>query len=166
MFKKLRDWLLVHVRWRKYQIGKNFHAGIRVRLWAKSKIQIGKNFYIGRNSQIEADCIIGDYVMFGNNVAIVGRYDHNFQQIGFPTRLAMEIRNPEYNWKGLSLMTIIEDDVWVGYGSIILSGVKIGTGSVIAAGSVVTKDVEPYTVVAGNPARCIRRLERPQGAGA
>ena len=46
------------------------------------------------------------------------------------------------------------------------AGVTIREGSSVGAGSVVTKDVEPYTVVAGNPARCIRRLERPQGAGA
>jgi serine acetyltransferase len=47
--------------------------------------------------------------------------------------------------------------VWIGLGSIILSGVKVGTGSIIAAGSVVTKDVEPYTIVAGNPAKLIRK---------
>lgn len=50
----------------------------------------------------------------------------------------------------------IGDDVWVGYGAIILSGVTIGKGSIIAAGSVVTKDVEPYAIVAGNPARFIK----------
>jgi acetyltransferase-like isoleucine patch superfamily enzyme len=48
---------------------------------------------------------------------------------------------------------VIGDDVWVGYGAIILSGVTIGEGSIIAAGSLVTKDVEPYSVYAGVPAR-------------
>ncbi|HON07886.1 MAG TPA: CatB-related O-acetyltransferase [Verrucomicrobiota bacterium] len=52
---------------------------------------------------------------------------------------------------------IIGNDVWIGYQSLILSGVKIGDGAVIAARSVVTKDVDPYTIVAGNPARVIRR---------
>lgn len=52
----------------------------------------------------------------------------------------------------------IGNDVWVGGGAIILSGVTVGNGSTIGAGSVVTHDVEPYTVVAGNPARMIRRL--------
>ena len=52
---------------------------------------------------------------------------------------------------------IIEDDVWIGYRSTILSGVHIGQGAVIAAGSVVTKDVPPYTVVAGVPAKNIKK---------
>ena len=51
---------------------------------------------------------------------------------------------------------IIQDDVWIGYGSIILSGVKIGQGAVIAAGSVVTHNVPPYAIVAGVPARVIK----------
>ncbi|AMT96345.1 MULTISPECIES: CatB-related O-acetyltransferase [Psychrobacter] len=55
-----------------------------------------------------------------------------------------------------SIYTSIGHDVWIGNSVIIKSGVKIGTGSVIGAGSVVTKDVEPYAVVAGNPARIIR----------
>ena len=50
----------------------------------------------------------------------------------------------------------ISDDVWVGYGSIILSGIKIGQGSIIAAGSVVTKDVEPYSIYAGVPAKKVK----------
>jgi len=53
---------------------------------------------------------------------------------------------------------VIEDDVWIGFKATILKGVTIGRGSVIAAGSVVTKDVPPYTLVAGNPAQIIRSL--------
>ena len=55
------------------------------------------------------------------------------------------------------LSTSIGHDVWIGNGAIIKAGITIGTGSVIGAGSVVTKDVEPYSVVAGNPARMIRK---------
>lgn len=56
---------------------------------------------------------------------------------------------------------IIEDEVWIGYGALILSGVTIGKGSIIAAGSVVTRDVPPYAIVGGNPAKIIRyRLPR------
>jgi acetyltransferase-like isoleucine patch superfamily enzyme len=50
---------------------------------------------------------------------------------------------------------VIEDDVWVGYGAIIISGVRIGKGSIIASGSVVTKDVEPYSIYGGVPAKKI-----------
>ncbi len=154
--KKLRDIYLVKVKWRKYSIGKGFHAGARVYLWAKSKLVIGKNFYIGKDSAIETDCVIGDYVIMGNKVGIVGRYDHHYQQAGMPIRLASRIMDDDYNWKGLGILTVIEDDVWVGYGSTILCGVKIGRGSIIAAGSLVTKDVEPYSIYGGTPAKKIK----------
>lgn len=147
---------MISYKWRKYTIGKNFHAGRNVFLWAKNNIVIGDNCYIGRNSQIECDTKIGKNVIFGNYVALVGRYDHHFKEIGTPIRLASQIRNANYQWKGLDSKIIIEDDVWVGYGAIIMSGVKIGRGSIVAAGSVVTKDIEPYSIVGGNPARFIK----------
>jgi maltose O-acetyltransferase len=53
---------------------------------------------------------------------------------------------------------IINDKAWIGFNAILLKGVVIGEGAVVAAGSVVTKDVEPWTMVAGNPARVIKRL--------
>ena len=150
--KKIRDLLLVKIRWRKYEIGEGFHAGSGVRLWAKKQLKIGRNFYIGRGSFIECDAVIGNDVIVANRVALVGRYDHNYQQIGTPIRLASQIRDADYNWKGLDLKVEIGDDVWVGYGATILSGVKIGNGSIIAAGSLVTKDIEPYSIYGGMPA--------------
>ena len=142
--------------YRKYQIAKGFHAGVRVRLWGKHTLNIGKNFYIGRDSFIETDCKIGDNVILGNRVAIVGKYDHNYQQIGTPIRLASAIREKNYSWKGINLITKIGNDVWIGYGSTVMQGVTISDGAIIAAGSVVTKDVEPYTIYGGNPAKKIR----------
>jgi acetyltransferase-like isoleucine patch superfamily enzyme len=125
-------------------------------MWAKHNISIGDNFYIGKFSQIECDAEIGNNVIFANRVALVGRYDHNFTQIGVPIRLASRIRDKDYTWKGLDQKVIISDDVWVGYNSVILSGITIGQGSIIAAGSVVTKDVEPFSIYGGNPARKIK----------
>lgn len=156
MIKRLRFLYLRHVKWRKYTIGKNLFAGMRVYLWAKNELIIGDNFYIGKDSQIETDCIIGDNVIFANKVAIVGRYDHHFQKLGVPIRMAPRIMDEHYDWKGLESKTVIEDDVWVGYGSIIMGGVKIGKGCIIAAGSVVTKDTEPYFIYGGSPAKKIK----------
>lgn len=156
IIKRLRDQFLVNIKYRNYKIGKGFHAGARVRIWGKSKIEIGKNFYIGRDSFIESDAIIGDNVIWANRVALVGRYDHHYQQPGVPIRLASQIRDKDYSWKGLNQVTIIEDDVWVGYGATILSGVTIKEGSIIAACSLVTNDVEPYSIYAGVPARKVR----------
>lgn len=154
--KKLRDIYLVKIRWRKYTIGKKFHAGKGVSLWAKNFIQIGNHVYLGRNTQIGCNTIIGDYVIFGSYVSLIGRYDHNYHQVGVPVRIASEIRDKDYNWKGLDSNIEIGNDVWVGHRSIVLSGVKIGDGSIIAAGSLVTKDVEPYSIYGGVPAKKIR----------
>lgn len=156
LIKKARDLFYKKVIWRKYKIGKNFHCGRGVFIWGRDKIEIGNNFYIGKYSIIETNCIIGDNVIIANNVGIVGRYDHNFQQVGVPVRLASQIRDKDYNWRGIGDITHIGNDVWIGYGSIIMSGVKIGNGTIVAAGSIVTHDTEPYSIVAGVPAKKIK----------
>lgn len=154
--KRLRDFWYKNVIWRKYKIGKNFHCGRDTFLWAKDKLEIGDNFYLGKHSSIETNCVIGNNVIIANHVGIVGRYDHNYQQIGVPVRLAMQIRDEDYDWKGKGELTTIGDDVWIGYGAIIMSGVHIAVGSIIAAGSIVTHDTEPYSINAGVPAKKIR----------
>jgi acetyltransferase-like isoleucine patch superfamily enzyme len=154
--KKLVMTFYCKTKWRRYDIAPGFHAGVRVRLWAKHTLVIGRNFYIGRDSQIETDCIIGDNVIIGNKVGIVGKYDHHFQQIGTPVRLASQIRDRDYNWHGKDLVTKIGSDVWIGYGAIVMQGVRIGDGAIVAAGAVVVKDVEPYSIYGGNPAKKIR----------
>jgi chloramphenicol O-acetyltransferase type B len=156
LLKKIRNEHLRKVVYRKYQIAPGFYCGARVRIWARQKVVIGKNFYIGRDSFIESDVVIGNNVIWANRVALVGRYDHNYQQIGVPIRLASQIRDEDYNWHGLNQVTTIGDDVWVGYGSTIMSGVTISDGSIIAAGSLVTKDVEPYCIYGGVPAKKIK----------
>lgn len=163
VIKKIRNEFLRKIIYRKYNIGHGFHSGIRVRIWARQKVVIGKNFYIGRDSFIESDVVIGDNVIWGNRVALVGRYDHHYQQVGVPIRLASQIRDADYKWLGINDLTNIEDDVWVGYGSTIMSGVTIRTGSIVAAGSVVTKDVEPYSIYGGVPAKKIKdRFNTPE----
>ena len=156
ILRNLRFYYLKNVKWKHFEIGDNLYAGRRVSLYAKNSLRIGQNFYIGRDSQIETDCTIGDNVIFGNKVAIVGKYDHHYQQLGVPIRLASRIRDIDYNWKGLDCMTTIEDDVWIGYGSIIMGGVRIKKGTIIASGSVVTKDTDGYSIYGGNPAKKIR----------
>ncbi len=156
LLRKIRLWYLIHVKWRRYSFGKNPYIGRTVYIWAKQSVKIGDNFYIGKFSQIECNVEIGDNVLIANRVAFVGRYDHNYLQIGVPVRLASYIRDPDYTWKGLDEKIIVSDDVWIGYGAIILSGVRIGQGSIIAAGSVVTGDVDPFSIYAGVPARKIK----------
>ena len=154
--RKIRFWYLVNIKWRRFRFGRNPYFGRAVYMWAKHSIVTGDNFFIGKYSQIECDAEIGDNVMIASKVALIGRYDHNYMQTGVPMRLASRIMDKDYNWKGLYEIIVISDDVWIGYGSIILSGVKIGEGSIIAAGSVVTRNVEPYSIYAGVPAKKVR----------
>ena len=109
--------------------------------------------YIGKYCTVECDGEIGKDVMLGNNVGLIGRYDHDFRIIGKSIRNAPWIGDPDYIGPGKGLKIIVGDDVWIGYGSVVLSGVSIGRGAIVAAGAVVTKDVNAYAVVAGNPAR-------------
>lgn len=110
-------------------------------------LSIGNNSAIGSNSYIGArgELQIGNDVIMGPMVTIFSE-NHNYESMNTPIRKQGESR------KGIS----IEDDCWIGAGSTILDGVTVGQGSVIAAGSVVTRDVEAYSVVAGVPARLIR----------
>ena len=151
--KKLRDLYLVKIKWRMHEIGPEFHAGRQVFMYAKHRIRIGRNFYIGRFSEIGCDAEIGDNVILANFVSFVGKYDHHYQLPGVPTRLAPGIRDENYDWRGLDEKVVIGDDVWIGYRAVIMSGVRIGSGSIIAAGAVLTKDVEPMSIYAGVPAR-------------
>jgi acetyltransferase-like isoleucine patch superfamily enzyme len=91
---------------------------------------------------------IGNHVMFGPGVHIHGG-NHIMNQIG----IYMDQVKKDPNSDGV---VTIGDDVWVGSNAIILHGVTIGQGAVIGAGSVVTKDVEPFSITVGNPARHIK----------
>lgn len=163
LLKRMRDIFLAKVLWRRHKIGERFHAGIRVRILTRDPVVIGNDFYIGRDSFIECNARIGNDVIMANRVALIGRYDHHYQQIGTPIRKASHILQKDYDWKGLNQIIEIGDDVWIGYGATVLSGVKIGSGSIIAAGSIVTKDVDPYSIYAGSPARKITdRFESDQ----
>ena len=70
------------------------------------------------------------------------------------------------DWSNVrSAPIVIGDRVWIGFGAVVLKGVVIGEGAIVAACSVVTRNVEPYTIVAGNPAREVRRLLPEQISG-
>lgn len=124
--------------------GKNVDIGRHCKL--SSQISLGDNSGIGDNSYIQGKVIIGNNVMMAPNVAIIAT-NHNIARIDIPMNLQGSVDKEIY----------IEDDVWIGYGSIILPGVKIAKGSVVGAGSVVTKNVETFTVVGGNPAKIIKK---------
>jgi acetyltransferase-like isoleucine patch superfamily enzyme len=125
------------------------------------QIAIGEYCYVGEQSHIWSakNISIGNRVLIAHNVNI---FDNSTHPLGASERhqqFKSIITNGHPQNLDLSEEPIkIEDDVWVGCMSIILKGVTIGQGAVIGAGSVVTKDVPPHTVVAGNPARIIREI--------
>jgi acetyltransferase-like isoleucine patch superfamily enzyme len=102
--------------------------------------------YIGAGCQIYPKVSIGAYSMLANNVCIIGG-DHKYNFAGVPIM---------YSGRAELKATTIERDCWIGASSIIMCGVTIGEGSIVAAGSVVVKDVEPYSIYGGIPARKIR----------
>lgn len=97
---------------------------------------------------------IGDFCSIGPEVVFILSSEHALNQISsFPFKV--KCLGEEY--EGLSKGDIVvDDDVWIGQNAIILSGIHIGQGAVIAAGAIVTKDVPPYAIVGGNPAKVIK----------
>jgi acetyltransferase-like isoleucine patch superfamily enzyme len=130
------------------------HIGIGSVLWAPRQLVVGRDVYIGKGCTIEVDGSIGDSVLIANRVGIVGRSDHAMRQVGATIRRADWVGDHPHR---LSRPVHIGDDVWIGYGAVVLSGLRIGRGAVVAAGAVVTSHVAPYAVVAGNPARPVGR---------
>lgn len=97
---------------------------------------------------------IGHFCSIAPEVVFILNADHYTNNIStFPFKVKCLGERFEATSKG---DIIVEDDVWLGYGAIILSGVKIGQGAIVAAGAVVTKDVPPYAIVGGNPAKVIK----------
>lgn len=127
------------------------------------RIQIGKNTYgfiDALFSNPENKLIIGNYCSIAQGVKFLPSSDHALDQIStYPFKAMLLTGELESLSKG---DIVVEDDVWIGYGSTVLSGVHIGQGAAIAAGSVVTKDVPPYAIVGGVPAKVIKYRFSPE----
>jgi len=120
--------------------------------FAFENIEIGNDVFIGPGAKFLADrsvIRIGNKVLFGPNVTIIGG-DHNASVIG-EFMHDVKIKRPEDDAD-----VTVEDDVWVGGGATILKGVRLGRGCIVAAGSIVTREVSPYSIVAGVPAKVVR----------
>jgi acetyltransferase-like isoleucine patch superfamily enzyme len=148
------------------QIGSNSIINANITFEEKNGVlSVGHRCFIGRSDLICYRRIrIGDDVIISWGVTIV---DHDSHAINWEDR-----RHDVANWaKGQkcwdSVMhspVIVEDKVWIGFDATILKGVTIGEGAVIGARSVVTKDIPPYTVAVGNPAKVVRNLKDPDGS--
>lgn len=144
-------------RWRKM----NRHNGtFAVGIFPIECVQVGEQSYGALNIMSYYPAIeslrIGSYVSIAPDVHFILSGNHQTSTLTtYPIRSRLTKR--QYPEDCLTKGAIIvEDEVWIGYGAIILSGVTIGKGSVIAAGAVVTHDIPPYAIVAGNPAKVIK----------
>lgn len=150
IFKKLRGW---HYSALLHRAGKNLRLGENVKLANPRNITAGDNCYLGDGVQLYAwkeRITIGNQVLVAAGARMITR-KHGFADIDLPMAEQGYTHAP----------IVIEDDVWIGFGAIILPGVTIGKGSIVGAGAVVTKSIEPYSVVGGVPARLIRKRHLP-----
>lgn len=133
------------------EVGDNIYICHNSSLFAHENgyIKMGNNSTINYNSNIGAaengSIIIGENVMIAQNVVIMAS-DHEFKDVNTPMK--------HQGHRGGKI--VIEDDCWLGANVVITSNVTIGAHSIVAAGAVVTKDVEPYSIVGGVPAKLIR----------
>ena len=145
----------------KYQLGQFAEHGDHVSVgyggdFIPSHIHCGHHVHIGPHASFIASIAhiyIGNYVTFGPFVTIRGG-DHRLDLIGKHIYEIGEDEKLPENDKNVT----IQDGVWIGCNVIILKGVTIGKGAVVAAGAVVTKDVPPYAIVGGNPAKIIKTI--------
>lgn len=146
-------------------VGENCIVGGELFVFAHGgNISIGDWCYIGENSRIWSgtSVAIGNRVLISHDVKVMDNLTHPLDASARHAQFkAIHSRGHPRDIELGDRPVVIGDDAWLGAGAIILRGVTIGEGAIVAAGAVVTKDVAPYTVVAGNPARLVRTLEAP-----
>ena len=151
--RRFRNWYNANLKYGIRTYGKNFQCN-RGLVVLFNDVRVGDDVFIGYNCYLGVrNILIGNYVQLAPQVVITGA-DHRIDIVGTPiVKTGLEdFRDVQTNQQGVT----IEDDVWVGFGAIIMDGVTIGEGSVVGAGSVVTSDVPPYSIYAGIPAKKIR----------
>jgi acetyltransferase-like isoleucine patch superfamily enzyme len=148
LFNFIRNIFIFHIRYPWVKIGHNVHSHWSTCFWSPRKhIFIGNDVGIGHGCLILVDIEIGNKVLIADNVAFLNSDEHRYDIVG---KTIWDSGN------GHKYKIIVEDDVWLGHGVIVLSPAHIGHGAIVAAGSVVTKDVLPYSIVGGNPAKVIK----------
>jgi virginiamycin A acetyltransferase len=145
-------------KWRKLNPHNITVAGER--MFPLSVVTVGKDTYGMLNiysyfADSSPRLVIGNYVSIASGVSFMLDINHQIQTLTtFPLQTRLFKPSPkDAVSKG---PIIIEDEVWLGANSMILSGLTIGKGAIVAAGAIVTRDVPPYSIVGGNPARIIR----------
>jgi acetyltransferase-like isoleucine patch superfamily enzyme len=150
----IRNILMFKLRYPWVKTGKGIHCQWSTHFLAPHKHAVlGNQVGIGGHCLIQADIEIGNKVMIASSIAFLNRDEHNYDIVG------------KAMWdsgKAQKSKIVIEDDVWIGHGALLLAPLRIGRGAIVAAGSIVIKDVQPYEIVAGNPAKLIKMRFNPE----
>ena len=138
--------------------GSSIYLGVMFDLGTNGAVNIG-SFALLNGARIISDyqISIGDHCLISWNVVLMDSYRFSFD--AKQRRKQLEQLVPGQGWECSGKSIAIGNNVWIGFDSCVLPGVNIGDGSVVGARSVVTENVPPMTVVAGNPARVIRSLK-------
>jgi len=139
----IRGELLIHAHSGKISIGESCYIGDGARIWSSEAVHIGSRVLISHNVNIHDT----DSHSIDSNLR--SQHFYVIMTTGHPKENVFDIK---------ASSVVIDDDVWIGFNSTILKGVTIGKGSVIAACSVVTKNVPPNVMVAGNPAKIVKSI--------
>jgi acetyltransferase-like isoleucine patch superfamily enzyme len=149
LLNRLRNALFFGVRYPWVKHGRNVHVQWSTTMWSPHRhIVIGDEVGIGPWCAFQTDVEIGNKVLIASRVAFVGSDDHRFDLVGTAI------------WdspRGDAKKVVVEDDVWIGYGAILLSGARVGRGSIVGAGAVVVGAVEPYSIVVPQKAHTLRK---------
>jgi len=145
---------MFRIRYPWVSYGKNVHVQWSTTFWAPTrKVVLGNNVGMGSNCSILSDLVVGNDVLIAPSVAFLSKRTHRYDIVGISI-----FQSP----RGDRGEIVIEDDVWIGYGAIIMSGVRIGRGAVIGAGAIIQHNVPPYTIVVQNPNLVLRSRFTPE----
>lgn len=157
MFSSIIDKIKLYLFRKKWRSENSHNTTVAANMFNENAVEIGNGTYgairvlnWGEGEKLK----IGHYCSIAQEVMFVLNADHYTKNIStYPFKVKCLGEPLEGVSKG---NIIVEDDVWIGYRSVIMSGVHIGQGAIIAAGAVVTKDVPPYAIVGGVPAKVIK----------
>ncbi len=150
----IRNILLFKIRYPWVKTGTDIHCETSTIFWSPHRhIFLGNQVKIGYRCLFQSDTEVGNRVLIASDVAFLNSDDHRFDIVG------------KAIWdsgRGDQFKIVVEDDVRIGHRVLVLSPCRIGRGAIISAGSVVTRDVPPYAIVAGVPARLMKMRFSPE----
>lgn len=144
----VKRWRGRHYRALLASAGQELNVDAGVKIFNPGNVSLGDRCFIGAGTRLYAwneRITIGSDVMIAADVLMITR-NHGHQRTDIPMTRQGYTNAP----------IVVEDDVWIGFRAVVLAGVTIGRGSIVGSGAVVTKDVPPYSIVGGVPARVIR----------